>query len=178
VGGRLTATPERRRESPECFELPAGRVDRGTQVEKEETLMPKTIRDLMTTSPQTVRDDQSVVEAARMMRDHDIGSLIVLHPEKGITGILTDRDIVVRVVAEEASATETTVAGACSSSLHTVGPDASVSDTIELMREHALRRIPVVDHGEPVGIVSIGDLAVELDRESALADISAAPPNT
>jgi CBS domain-containing protein len=67
---------------------------------------------------------------------------------------------------------------ACSDELVTVGPDEDLGQTVELMREHSVRRIPVVDHGHPVGIVSLGDLAMERDPESALGDISAARPNT
>ena len=60
----------------------------------------------------------------------------------------------------------------------TVGPDEDLAHAVELMREHSVRRLPVVDEGRPVGIVSLGDLAVERDPGSALADISAARPNT
>ena len=66
----------------------------------------------------------------------------------------------------------------CSSNLATVGADASVKDAVKLMREGSLRRLPVVEDGRPVGIVSLGDLAIEREPESALADISAAPANT
>jgi CBS domain-containing protein len=144
---------------------------------EEEKAMVTTVRDLMTPDPQTVTSDQALVEAARLMRDHDVGSLIVMKPGGGICGIVTDRDIAVKGVAEGMDVTQTPVDEACSHALQTVGPDASGDEVIALMREHALRRIPVVEGDEPVGIISLGDLAIERDPNSALGDISAAPPN-
>lgn len=139
--------------------------------------MVTTVRDLMTPDPQTVTSDRALVDAARLMRDHDVGSLIVMKPGGGICGIVTDRDIAVKAVAEGMDVTQTPVDEACSHSLQTVGPDASGDEVIALMRQHALRRIPVVEGDEPVGIISLGDLAIERDPNSALGDISAAPPN-
>ncbi|MGF1665407.1 MAG: CBS domain-containing protein [Acidimicrobiia bacterium] len=144
---------------------------------EEETAMATSIRELMTPDPQTVTSDQALVDAARLMRDHDVGSLIVMKPGGGICGIVTDRDITVKGVAEGMDVTQTPVDEACSHSLQTVGPDASGDEVVALMREHALRRIPVVEGDEPVGIISLGDLAIERDPHSALGDISAAPPN-
>jgi CBS domain-containing protein len=85
---------------------------------------------------------------------------------------------VVRVLAEGGDPREATVAGACSGDLVTVGPEEELGRAVRLMREHSVRRVPVVENGEPVGIVSIGDLAIERDPESALGDISAAKPTT
>jgi CBS domain-containing protein len=82
----------------------------------------------------------------------------------------------VRCLAEGAGA-EATIDRACSSDLTTVTPDSSVDDALARMREQSLRRIPVVQDGRAVGIVSLGDLAIERDRDSTLADISQAPPN-
>ena len=92
-------------------------------------------------------------------------------------GLVTDRDIVVRAVAGGRNPADIKVADICSSDLEAVQPDQSVSEAIRLMREHAVRRIPVVSEGRPVGILSIGDLAIDRDEESALADISAAAGN-
>jgi CBS domain-containing protein len=94
-----------------------------------------------------------------------------------VMGILTDRDIVVRVVAGGQEPAQVKLADICSKELHTVNPTNPVEEAINLMREKAVRRILVVKDDRPVGIVSIGDLAVERDRQSALGDISAAPPN-
>jgi len=135
------------------------------------------LRDVMTPMPCTVPGSVSVTYAARAMRENDIGAVVVVDEER-LFGILTDRDIVVRVLAEEMDPATTTVADICSRDLTTVRPTDSVGSAVRLMREKALRRLPVVeDNGDVVGIVSLGDLAVERDRRSALGDISAAPPN-
>lgn len=139
--------------------------------------MAQTLKDLMTPNPTTVPKSTPILEAARTMRDQDIGNLIVTEGGK-VCGIVTDRDIVVRALAEGCDPQSTTIGDICSADLVTVSPDDEVQQAVTLMRERALRRVPVVDKGKPVGIVSIGDLAIELDDDSALADISAAPPNT
>jgi CBS domain-containing protein len=90
---------------------------------------------------------------------------------------VTDRDITVKAVAEGMDITQAAVEEVCSHSVEVVTVDDDVDDVIARMREHALRRIPVVSDGELVGIISLGDLAVERDPGSALGDISAAPPN-
>jgi CBS domain-containing protein len=92
-------------------------------------------------------------------------------------GIVTDRDIAVRAVAEE-KGPQTPVREVCSAEdFATVGPDTSIQQVVQLMREKAVRRVPVVEGDDVVGIVSIGDLAIERDQDSALADISAAEGN-
>jgi len=135
------------------------------------------IRDVMTDSPYALSRTSSVMAAARAMRENGIGDIIVLDGDR-LYGILTDRDIVVRALAEEKDAMSTAVGDICSRDLTTIEPTDSVGAAVRLMRDRALRRLPVVDKsGAVVGIVSLGDLAVERDRRSALADISAAPPN-
>jgi CBS domain-containing protein len=90
---------------------------------------------------------------------------------------LTDRDVVVRAVAEGRDPKSIKVGEIVSEDVATVTPDEPVDKVVSLMREKAIRRVPVVDGGRPVGVVSLGDLAVERDSKSALADISAAEPN-
>lgn len=138
--------------------------------------MAQTLKDLMTPNPQTVSVETTVAEAAKCMRDDGIGDVIVTDGDT-LCGIVTDRDIVVRAVADGLDATTTTVGDICTTDLATLSPDTSVEDAVTLMRERAVRRLPIVENGKPVGIVSIGDLAIERDGQSALADISAAPPN-
>ena len=111
------------------------------------------------------------------MREADIGDVIVIENNR-VCGIVTDRDIVVRTVAEARDPATTTLADICSHPLLSVSPTDSVEHAVRLMRTHALRRLPVVEGGQPVGIVSLGDLAVERDPGSALGDISSTPPNT
>jgi CBS domain-containing protein len=130
----------------------------------------------MTANPVVVPKDTSVLDAARLMRDRGIGDVIVIDGDEA-EGIVTDRDIVVRAVAEGSDPSRVRVDEVLSGELAAVAPDDPVEHAIKLMREKAIRRIPVVEGGRPVGVVSIGDLAMERDAESALADISEAPPN-
>ena len=130
----------------------------------------------MTRDPRTVNADDPIVEAARIMRDSDIGDVIVLQ-EGGVGGIVTDRDLVVRGVADGRDAESTSVSEVCTTGIEAIEPSASVDDALSRMREADIRRLPVVRDGQPVGIVSLGDLAVEREPDSTLADISAASPD-
>ena len=138
--------------------------------------MAQMVRDVMSRQPLTVEDSATVMDAARAMREANIGDVIVL---KGgsICGMVTDRDIVIRAVAEGRDPKSIKVGEICSRDVATVGPDEMVDKVISLMRQKAIRRVPVVEGGKPVGVVSLGDLAIEKDSKSALADISAAQPN-
>ncbi len=138
--------------------------------------MHKTIRDVMTSSPKTLGPNASALEAARLMREADIGDVMVTENGR-LCGILTDRDIVVRAIAEGRDPACTPIGDIASRELTTVSPEDSLGHAVRLMRERAIRRLPVDDKGTIVGLVSIGDLAVDADRHSALADISAAPPS-
>jgi CBS domain-containing protein len=138
--------------------------------------MAQSIRDVMTTRPVTLPATSLVVDAARAMRDADIGDVIVVEDNR-ICGIVTDRDITVRGVAEGRDIARLQLADICSRVLTTVSPRDSVDDAVRLMRENAVRRLPVVEGGKPVGVVSLGDLAVTQDPHSALGNISAAPAN-
>ncbi len=139
--------------------------------------MAQMIRDLMTRNVQSCPSSTSLVDAARTMRDEDIGDVIVLDDDGGMRGIVTDRDIAIRAVAEGADLSSLTVGDICSGDVVTVSPDTQAEEAVRMMREHAIRRLPVTDGGRPVGFVSIGDLAIERDSGSALADISAAQPD-
>ena len=139
--------------------------------------MDQHIRDVMTPNLSARSPSASVLDAAELMRGNDIGDVIVLK-EKRLFGILTARDIVVRALAARLDPETTPVGEICSRDLTTIEPTASVEEAVQFMREKAIRRLPVVNKsGDVIGIVSIGDLAVERDPGSALADISASPPN-
>jgi CBS domain-containing protein len=138
--------------------------------------MAKTLSDVMSTNVVTCRADTTLNDAARLMRDRDIGDVLVTEGDR-LRGIVTDRDIVVRCLASDADPAQAKVSEACSSELTTARPDTSIADAARMMSERAIRRLPIVDDGRPVGIVSIGDLAVARDRKSTLADISAAAPS-
>lgn len=140
--------------------------------------MARSVREIMTGAPETLPADRPVVEAARMMRDHDIGDVLVMDGDR-LRGVLTDRDIAIRVVADDKVPQDTTIGDVCSSALATARPDDDSEQAAQTMREQAIRRLPVLDGGgKLVGVVSIGDLAVERDDQSTLADISTAEPNT
>jgi len=138
--------------------------------------MAKSVSDVMTPDPVGMTASTPLSDAARRMKAEDIGDVLVLDGNS-LRGLVTDRDIVVRALAEDRDPRTTTLGDVCSSELVTVAPDAPVDEAVRLMRDKALRRLPVVDDGRPVGIVSIGDLAVDRDPDSALSDISGAPPN-
>ena len=138
--------------------------------------MARTVNQVMTHDPRSVAPDDTLQQAARLMREVDTGALIVV--ENGeVNGIVTDRDIVVRAIADGRDPSSTKVADVATTSTVTVTPDQSASDAAQLMRDNDIRRLVVVHDGRPAGIVSIGDLAIELDEDSALADLSSAPPN-
>ncbi|GIH17820.1 CBS domain-containing protein [Rugosimonospora africana] len=134
------------------------------------------VGEVMTPHPVTVSPDTTIAAAARWMRDTDIGDVIV-QDETELYGILTDRDIVVRAVADDRVPALCTVGEVCTTGMTAIGPDAPVELAMELMREHAVRRLPVCVDGRAVGVVTLGDLTIEQDQCSALADICAAEPN-
>jgi CBS domain-containing protein len=138
--------------------------------------MSKKVNEVMSASPIGLEDTATLSDAARAMRDGDFGSVVVL---KGgsVCGVVTDRDIVIRAVAEGKDPKSVKLGEICSGDVVTIGPDQSVDDAAELMRDKAVRRVPVIDKGRLVGIVSLGDLAKEKDEGKALAEISSAPPN-
>ncbi len=139
--------------------------------------MAQSIRDVMSPDPITLPATTTVREAARTMRDQDVGAVVVLRGENEVGGIVTDRDIVIRLIAEGEDPSTATLEQVATQDITTLTPNDTVEDAVRVMRERAIRRLPVVDNGKPVGIVSIGDLAIERDTDSALADISAAPPD-
>jgi len=139
--------------------------------------MAQQIWELMPPNPVALPGTASVHEATQAMRDADIGNVIVIENNR-VCGIITDQDIVVRTLAEARVPATTTLADICSHPLLSVSPTDSVEHAVRLMRTHTLRRLPVVEGGQPVGMVSLGDLAVERDPGAALGDISAVSPNT
>jgi CBS domain-containing protein len=122
------------------------------------------IRDVMTPNPRTVSPDDSIRSAARIMRDEDTGAIPVVENGRPI-GLVTDRDIVVRAVADGAQL-DRPVRDIATTNIVAVTPDMSTLEANELMREHQVRRLPVVDGERLVGMVSLGDLAVKESRES------------
>jgi CBS domain-containing protein len=120
--------------------------------------MSKTVRDTMSTQPKSIDASQAMVEAARAMRDEDVGSLPVTDQGR-LIGVITDRDIVVRVVAE-GRMDSATVADALSRNPVTVEPDEDLDEALRLMARHQVRRLPVVEGDRLVGIVAQADVAL------------------
>jgi signal-transduction protein with cAMP-binding, CBS, and nucleotidyltransferase domain len=133
------------------------------------------VRDVMTPGPIGVDYNQSIGEAAQTMRDWGVGAVLVVS-DQALHGLVTDRDLVVRAVAESRGVSEP-VGPLSSNDLVGVNADDDVSEAERLMRENAVRRLPVIDDGQVAGMVSLGDLALDQDPGSALADVSRATPN-
>ncbi|MCT7353657.1 CBS domain-containing protein [Streptomyces sp. 15-116A] len=138
--------------------------------------MAEFVKDVMTPGVVAVRPGASLVEAAQLMRTQNIGDVVVADGQE-VVGVLTDRDITVRAVADGADPMSVSVGSVCTPDPLTLAPDDRVSTAVAAMRERAVRRIPVVENGLPVGMVSLGDLAEAQDPGSALADISRAEPD-
>jgi CBS domain-containing protein len=120
---------------------------------------------------------ESVSAAARAMKQHGIGTVLVLTDGR-LSGLVTDRDITVRVLAENRDPQATRIGDISSAELVVLSPDDDVEQATRLIRERAVRRIPVLQDGTPVGVVSIGDLALEKDLMSAPSGVSSAEPNS
>lgn len=122
------------------------------------------IRDVMTPNPRTVSPEDSIQNAARIMRDEDTGAIPVVENGRPV-GVVTDRDIVVRAVADGGQL-DRPVRDIATTNLVSVSPDMSTREANDLMREHQVRRLPVVEGERLVGMVSLGDLAVKESKES------------
>jgi CBS domain-containing protein len=134
------------------------------------------LRDVMTPNPTICRTDATARDAAALMRDQDIGDVLV-QDDGGTLGIVTDRDIVTRAVAAGRDPADVHLNEIWTADVKTVTIDTPVDEVIRIMSDTAVRRIPVCEGNRPVGIVALGDLARDRDPSSLLGDISAAPPN-
>ena len=123
--------------------------------------MAKSVRDAMTENPRSIGASASVVEAARLMREEHIGSLPITDDEQ-LVGMITDRDITTRVVAEAADPKMTSVGDVVSRDLISIEPDEDLEEAVQLMASHQVRRLPVVENGRLVGIVAQADVALNL----------------
>jgi len=118
------------------------------------------VQDVMTAHPLMVPETASILEAARAMADANVGSVLVVDSDKALFGLVTDRDIVTRAVVTARRLDATTLGEMCTEEVATVSPSDSVIAALEVMRENAVRRLPVVLGDKPVGIMSLGDVAV------------------
>src|SRR6202012_3074652 len=133
------------------------------------------VRDIMTPAPVGVYYSQTIGETARVMRDSKVGAVLVVN-DGALAGLVTDRDLVVRGLAE-GEGPASPVGPLCSGDLIGVTADADLAQAAQLMRENAVRRLPVINEGQVVGIVSMGDIAISADADSALAAVSRAEAN-
>src|ERR671935_200897 len=127
--------------------------------------MAKRVRDAMTQDPRSIGASASVVEAARLMREQHIGSLPVTEDER-LVGMITDRDITTRVVAESAVPETTAVGNVYSRELISVEPDSDLDEALQLMARHQVRRLPVVENGRLVGMVAQADIALKQNERT------------
>jgi CBS domain-containing protein len=125
--------------------------------------MGKRIREVMTPSPETVEPGQAVAEAAKLMKQADVGMIPVVQ-EGQLSGTVTDRDIVLRVIAEGKSPASTTVGEIASGEVVTVDPEQELEEALELMAKHQVRRLPVVENGRLIGVLAQADVAREGDE--------------
>jgi CBS domain-containing protein len=121
--------------------------------------MAKSVREAMTENPRSIGASASVVEAARLMRQEHIGSLPITE-EGQLVGMITDRDITMRVVAEAADPKSTSIGDVYSRDLFSIEPDKDLAEALQLMARHQVRRLPVVENGRLVGIVAQADIAL------------------
>jgi CBS domain-containing protein len=143
--------------------------------------MATTARDIMTTSAECASVNDTVVDAARKLRDLDVGALPICGDDNRLAGMITDRDIVVRCVADGGDPSRVKVGDLADGKPVTIGADDSVEETLATMTKHGVRRLPVIDGHDLVGIVTQADVARNLpdDRIGDLVQaISSAPSNS
>ncbi len=133
------------------------------------------VKDIMTKNVAYIKPDTSIIDAARLMQQHNVGSIPVCD-QKGVVGMVTDRDIVVRNVVTGTDPKSTPVSNIMTTNITSVSPDTDVDDLGDIMSKGQIRRVPVVDQNTLVGIVALGDLATDrrfdTEASSALTDIS------
>jgi CBS domain-containing protein len=134
------------------------------------------VRDIMSAAPACMAATESVSAAARAMKERGIGTVLVVSGGR-LGGLVTDRDITILVLAENRDPLTTRLGDICTGELALLSPDDDVQHAARLVRERAVRRLPVIADGIPVGVVSISDLALDRDERSALSEISATAPD-
>jgi CBS domain-containing protein len=140
--------------------------------------MAKTARDVMTGGAECIGENETVLDAAKKMADLGVGALPICGEDDRLKGMLTDRDIAVKVLAKDRDPGSTTAGELGEGKPVTIGADDSVDEALKTMAEHKVRRLPVIDGHELIGIVSQGDLATQVDEEHVgdlVEAISAAP---
>lgn len=129
------------------------------------------VRHVMTEAPKTLSPERTVADAAGLMKQYDVGVIPLANENGALVGLVTDRDLVLRVLANQRDPREVTLGEIATSAAVTVTPDANVSEARDLMSEHKIRRLPVVKEGKLVGIVSLGDIAVADASKRAVGEV-------
>ncbi len=138
------------------------------------------VRDIMTSGAECADIDDTLVDAARKMRDLDVGALPICGDDNRLKGVVTDRDIVIRCVADGRDPSTVKVSELAEGKPVTIGADDSAEDALRTMQQHGVRRLPVIDGHDLVGMLSQADIAINLrDAETGnlVEGISKAPPN-
>src|SRR3954464_14651439 len=151
---------------------------RDRESQPKEEAMAKTARDVMTQDAQCVGENDSVLDAAKRLAELDVGAMPICGEDDRLKGMLTDRDIVVKVLAQGKDPSSTTAGELGEGKPVTIGADDSIDEALQTMKEHKVRRLPVIDGHDLVGIVSQADLAKAIDEEKVgdlVEAISAAP---
>lgn len=128
------------------------------------------VRDIMTRSVAFLKPDDPVKRAAQLMKEHDIGAVPVRDNNK-IVGIVTDRDITIRIIAEGRNPNDMMVRDVMTGNLVTGTPDMDVQEAGRMMSEHQIRRLPIMENNELVGIISLGDIALEPHLEDHAGEV-------
>jgi CBS domain-containing protein len=140
--------------------------------------MAKSVRDAMTQNPRSLSPSDTVADAARALKEEDVGSVPIVEGER-LVGILTDRDIVTRVVAEGRDPGSTSVRDVASSELVTAEATSELDEALRLMAQHQVRRLPVVEQGRLVGILAQADVAEQSgDKETGRLVEAISEPGT
>jgi CBS domain-containing protein len=129
--------------------------------------MAQTVREVMTSGAESIGDNDTILDAARRLAEHDVGAMPVCDAGGTIHGMLTDRDVVVKVIAQGRDPGEVTAGELSQGPVATVNPDDSLEDALKRMAREGVRRLPVVEGDDLVGMVSQGDLARALPQEQA-----------
>jgi len=139
-------------------------------------------RDIMTPNPRIMKVDDPVIDIARAMADEGVGAVVICNDENRLQGMVTDRDLTIEVLAAGKDPSSCTAAELVDGSeVVTIGADDPIEEAVETMRQHAVRRLPVIDGTEVVGMVSQADIAKAADEHlvgKLVEAISSAPDNS
>jgi CBS domain-containing protein len=127
--------------------------------------MAETVRDVMSSDCECIGENETVLDAAKKLKDLNVGSMPICGEDDRLKGMLTDRDIVVKVLAEGRDPASTTAGELGEGKPVTIGADDSISETLKTMAQHKVRRLPVIDGHQLVGIVAQADIARNVDEE-------------